>query len=199
MFWPPVIVPLLLQMTKCPSVAVPTKPPTEELILPVISERGDYFSVSVIIPVGRNKNYFKMISYKDTGKQANIPKIFQKSIHRNDAGKYYFGKIFEDSSRDIRYLMTKEDIIKNFYFDSHLDHNTEKYSQYIGIPICCSKGQKIALLGIMAHDNSMISTDKNNIKKITEEHLILYSNFILLGNKLETAIIYVPRIKNKLK
>lgn len=148
-----------------------------------ISESGNDFSVNIIMPTSGKK--LCMISHKST--YANIPKIFRQEISESKIKKYFFGDFFKErSSRDIKYLLNKEEIVRKFYFDKN--DSKEKYSQYIGIPICCSEGQKIGLLQITADNNSIITKDETKINKIINEYLMVYSNFILFINKVETGI-----------
>lgn len=163
-----------------------------ENLLPLITsiaEKGDSFSVSVIIPEitkskrRRTTKYF-MLSYD--GKNKQKPHIYKRSISQNDAYKYYYGKIFKKSNPDFVCLMTPEDINKEFYFSDSSQRG--KYEQYIGIPICCDGNKMIGLLQIVADKDSIISSDQSTLEKIINDYFICYADFILFADKIEKGV-----------
>lgn len=83
--------------------------------------------------------------------------------------------------------MNKEEIQKNFFFNNETDKT--KYNQYVGIPIYCPGNNMIALLQIIAHKDCIIYSDKDKLGKLIESIGMVYSNFALLGDKIEKVFL----------
>ena len=129
-----------------------------------------------------------MMSY--TGKEKAKPHMFQESLSKKEASKYCFGKLFEKNSPDITYLMTSKEVDNNFFYRESTHRG--KYSQYFGIPICCSGHKMIGLVQIVAHGDSLISSDKDRITQILNEYVMTYAAFILFAEKIEKGISFIP-------
>lgn len=150
-----------------------------------IAEIGDDFSVSIITKHKKEKSnvYFMMSRSR---KSKGTPKIYNKEIYEKNAKKYFYGKLFNLNSSEF-VILDKEEIQKKFFFDNESDK--AKYNQYIGIPIYCPGNNMIALLQIIAHNDCIICSDKDNLRALTENIGIVYSNFALLGDKIEKVFL----------
>lgn len=151
-----------------------------------LAETGDNFSVSVITkePINsKNKKTFNYLMLSRSGKTKSKPRIYRTPITIREASKYYYGKLFAKNNPEPSYLLTKDELRKNFYFRNGEDKN--KYSQYIGIPICCSGHDMSGLIQIIAHEDSLISSDEDKIKDILNKEVFVYANYALLCEKIE--------------
>lgn len=149
-------------------------------------QSGD-FSVSIITrSYHDDETFYFMISrsLKSKGK----PKIYLNEISESIAKNYFYGKLFIKNNPE-PIILNKEEIDHNFFFSSTSSANKNKYSQYIGIPVFCSGNNMIALLQIIAHKNSIISKNEKELEQIISTILSLYSNLILLGDKIEKIML----------
>lgn len=160
-------------------------------VIKTFSESGDNFSVSYITEGFNHKtartNYI-MISY--AGKESAKPRIFNYSMDKYDAEKYYFWKMFNNKNPAVSYLMTNKEVNANFYFSdsSHMD----EYTQYIGIPIYCSGHKMIGLIQIDARKGSIIASDKAVIENIINKYVMGLAHLILFADKVEKSISFTP-------
>lgn len=163
-----------------------------ENLLPLVTslaEKGDSFSVSVIVPqivkkAKRQMTKYLMLSYD--GKNKQKPHIYKRSITQNDAYKYYYGKLFQRNNPDYSCLMTPAEVNEKFYFSDSSQRG--KYEQYIGIPICCDGNKMIGLLQIVADKGSVISSDLSILNKIINDYFVCYADFILFADKIEKGV-----------
>lgn len=150
-----------------------------------IAEEGDDFSVSIITKDTRGKSrVFFMMSR--SRKSKGTPKIYNKEIYEKNAKKYFYGKLFDSNNSEF-VILNKEEIQKNFFFNNETDKT--KYNQYVGIPIYCPGNNMIALLQIIAHKDCIIYSDKDKLGKLIESIGMVYSNFALLGDKIEKVFL----------
>ncbi len=150
-----------------------------------IAEKGDDFSVSIITKdiKGQSTVFFMMSRSR---KSKGTPKIYNKEIYGKHARKYFYGKLFNANNSE-SVILDKEEIQNKFFFNNENDKT--KYNQYIGIPIYCPGNNMIALLQIIAHRDCIIYSDKNKLSKLTEDIGMVYSNFALLGDKIEKVFL----------
>ena len=130
-----------------------------------------------------------MISHRS--KNGDIPKVFNTAVDENEAGKYYYGKLFAKNSPAPAYLITKKEVDQNFYFEENTS-NLKNYSQYIGIPICCTGNKMNALLQIIGHNDSYISLDKDRLIEFVNKIVYVYANYALYCEKVEKGLLIEP-------
>ena len=155
-----------------------------------LAQYGEDFSVSYIIPEKdkKSKTHYFMISYD--GNETAKPHIYNHSIPKKDAEKYYFAKLFKKNNPAVSYLMDSQDVAVSFYYADPSDKG--KYSQYIGIPVYCSGHNMIGLLQIVAHRGSKITSDQAHMESIVNKYIMGYANLILFAEKVQKGITFVP-------
>lgn len=155
-----------------------------------LAQYGEDFSVSYIIPEKdkKSKTHYFMISYD--GNETAKPHIYNHSIPKKDAEKYYFAKLFKKNNPAVSYLMDSQDVAVSFYYADPSDKG--KYSQYIGIPVYCSGHNMIGLLQIVAHRGSKITSDQAQMESIVNKYIMGYANLILFAEKVQKGITFVP-------
>lgn len=154
-----------------------------------IAEKGNSFSVSVIVPQitnksNRRKTEYFMLSFRGMNKQK--PHIYRTPISQNNAYKYYYGKLFKKNNPEIACLMTPEEINSEFYFSDNSSKG--KYAQYIGIPTCCDGNKMVGLLQIVADKGSIISSNKEKLNDIINNFVACFADFILFSEKIEKGV-----------
>lgn len=146
-----------------------------------IAEKGDKFSVSIIFKVQKNgEDGFYMASR--SAYNLNNPAMYRTFVSNNEAGKRHYKKLLNDENAQIEILANKDEV-KNAFAGYD-----KKYNQYVAIPICCPGNKKIALLQIVAYDDCVIASDKEDLREITNQYFLFFSNLGLLANKIENII-----------
>lgn len=79
-------------------------------------------------------NQFRVIAYDNTRREE--PKICGKNFHKKNfaPGKYYFEKVISSNQHN-SVVLNKDEIRKQFYFESDLARENCPYDCYVGIPI----------------------------------------------------------------
>ncbi len=157
-------------------------------LLVSLAETGKDFSVSVIVsqePPGKKKQK-KLLMLSYDGYNKTKPHIFNSAITLSSAKNYFYAKLFKSENPEVTCLMNSDEINSKFFFKDSSKQG--KYSQYIGIPIFCDGNKMIGLLQIVAHNNSIISSDEKEMWEIINSYCIAYSNFILFAEKVEKGI-----------
>lgn len=161
-----------------------------------LAQKGDNFSVSIIMKISdkiEEKTKYIMISRK--AKNKDKPRIYKIPIVQSEAEKYYYGKLFKESNPEPSYLLTEEEIRDKFYFRENAEKN--KYSQYIGIPICCKGNEVSSLIQIIGHEGSIISKNIEELKEIVNNAVFVYANFGLFCEKIEKGLLIKPTNKDQ--
>lgn len=154
------------------------------------AKSGQFFAVSIMFMEKRVirsadgtesiRKYYQMIGRK-SNYSISSPKSLRNFITEEEAKDYYYKKIFDESKHSYRILPKKKDIDREFKNSKDLD-----YSQYVGIPIFC-KDRIIAILQIVAYDNSVISREKKELRSICDNYLTTFANLFLLSDKIENT------------
>ena len=156
------------------------------------ADKGNDFSVSIILKlIDPTDNMTKYLMISHRSKIGDIPKVFHTAVDENEAGKYYYGKLFAKNSPAPAYLITKKEVDQNFYFEENTS-NLKNYSQYIGIPICCTGNKMNALLQIIGHNDSYISLDKDRLIEFVNKIVYVYANYALYCEKVERGLLIEP-------
>lgn len=155
-----------------------------------LAKQGEDFSVSYIIPEKdkKSKTHYFMISYD--GNETAKPHIYNHSIPKKEADKYYFAKLFKKNNPAVSYLMDSQEVAVAFYYADPNDKG--KYSQYVGIPVYCSGHNMIGLLQIVAHNNSTITSERAQMERIVNKYVMGYANLILFAEKVQKGISFTP-------
>ena len=149
-----------------------------------IAEKGRYYAVSVMFmekTIDQNNNVSKL--YQMVGRCTNYkkssPKTLRKFVSEDEANGSYYHKIFNSTKRT-PYILENKAKIKGAF----KDYKDLDYSQYIGIPIFC-KDKIVAILQIVAYNDSIIAKSIKDIQLLCDNYLTLYANLFLLSDKIE--------------
>ena len=148
------------------------------------AEKGKYYAVSIMFmerTTGEDGSIAK--KYQMVGRFTNYkkssPKTLRKFVSEDEANGSYYHTIF-NSTRRIPYILENKAKIKEVF----KDYKELDYSQYIGIPIFC-KDKIVAVLQIVAYNDSVIAKSKKDIQLLCDNDLTLYANLFLLSDKIE--------------
>lgn len=142
---------------------------------------GDHFSVNFIFKKTQNgKTGFTMLSRK--AYKASPPKLFNDFAPESEVMNYHYKHLFDLSPSRPDFLFTQEEISAVFKKTDNV-----KYSQYIGIPISCAGNRMVALLQIVAYDDSKLADTREDFEKLYDKYFCMFSNLALLTDKVENA------------
>lgn len=148
-------------------------------LLKGLSAQGDKFSVSLILRrKHKNDIQYNMISRESYTK--HYPKMYNTFKSQDDFRNYHFKALFDRNISRPNYLPTKDAIQAAFF-----NCDGVEYSQYIGIPINCTGNKMIGILQIISYEDSLIAKNKAEMEKLYNEYFCLFSNLILLADKIE--------------
>lgn len=124
------------------------------------------------------------------------PTVFLKKRDITDPNSYHDAQLFLKNSADIEILMDEAEIAEVFEYRTPRSRiNSDKYSQYIGIPVICATGHKSKMVGLMeiaCLNGNKLSTDRSVVREMTEKYFMPYAQLLLLLHKLEKALLAVP-------
>ena len=148
------------------------------------AEKGKYYAVSVMfMERSKDKDNHTVKKYQMVGRFTNYkkssPRTLRKFVSEEEASGSYYHKIF-NSSRRSPYILENKTKIKAVF----KDYQELDYSQYIGIPIFC-KDKIVAILQIVAYNDSIIAKNLKDIQLLCDNYLSLYANMFLLSDKIE--------------
>lgn len=155
-----------------------------------VAEKGNDFSVSIIVRNKKNRKCHYLMEARSVNSKGT-PNMYNVAVSEKKAKDYYYCKMFKNDNPEPSFL-NQEEIKEKFYFNENT--NRSKYSQYIGIPVCCSKkseNKMFALLQIISHKESIIFNDPDKIRSFIYDIANVYVNFIVLADKIEKAFLTV--------
>lgn len=168
-------------------IATPVCSGIHEIILS-IAEKGTKFSVNIYVKIkqyinGELKEYVKMIAHE--GDPKYTPKILGNIKLIKTNSDYLYIKQFINNNPKRTILLEKEEIKRAFKFNGDYENYRDEYNQYVGIPIMCKGNDVISLIEIIAHEDSMISSNKENLENVINEYMLPYQFFLLMSYKIE--------------
>ena len=156
----------------------------EELhkFLKSVSERGDVFSVSIMFAKEKNgKQGFTMMSRDSSDAATHIPHSYRNFVSVDEAEGTYYKSIFDDRPTTAQILMNKREIKRKFINIGDVD-----YSQFVAVPISC-KGKVVGVLQIAAYNDTIISNNLSEMKRLCNNYFSIAANAILLTDKVENV------------
>ncbi len=146
-----------------------------------IAKKGKLFSVSIIFKTNKNsKEGYIMPSRYNSDR--HTPRIYRNFESKEKYENYCFHALFENTSTNYKIYMNKEEL------EQHFENYKPDYSQYIGIPICCTGGKKIALIQVVAYKDSVISDSQESLESLITELFIPIASSVFLVNKIENSL-----------
>lgn len=156
-----------------------------------IAVQGSDFSVSVMFRQKKNgANGFTMIA-RTSDENSHNPASYHNFIPEDQTKGMYYRKIFDQSPTSPQILHDRRAIEENFK-----EPDSKRYSQYIVLPILC-KDKAVALLQVVAYNNSKIAEGEEALRKLCDDYLSLYANLLLLTDKIENASQLIEKVETQ--
>ena len=125
--------------------------------------------------------------------ESTRPRAFDKKEKLTES-IYYYAQLMRDKNSDIEVASNNEEILRIFKPVS-TGTDLSKYTQYIAIPVFCSKRKMLGVFQIVTKYGYVIVEDKVGLKTFAESNLIPFSNLIVLIDKIGKGL-YVKPIKS---
>jgi len=110
--------------------------------------------------------------------------------------EYHYAQLIRDEYSDIEIAENNDEIQKIFQKTSKTSDLT-KYSQYIAIPVYCTRKKLLGIFQVVTKYNYVIENDKIKLLNFTTENIIPYSNLIVLIEKIYKGLYISPKQINK--
>lgn len=139
-----------------------------------------------------NKEYIKMIAHSSppTAK----PDIFDIEELLVDCN-YQYARLIKNKTRSIFALESNEKITQCFY-KKHSGTDLSKYSQYIAVPILCSKNKILGVLQVTAKYNYKIMNTEVELQKFGETYITPFVELLVLVEKIQKGLFIKSKSNN---
>lgn len=104
---------------------------------------------------------------------------------------YQYAKIIKRNDTEIYVLENNEEILRNFE-KKHSYTDLSKYTQYIAVPIFCSRNKILGILQIVTKNGYIILNTKTELREFGEKYIIPYTDLILLAHKIQKFLYSKP-------
>ena len=125
--------------------------------------------------------------------ESTRPRAFDKKEKLTES-IYHYAQLMRDKNSDIEVASNNEEILRIFKPVS-TGTDLSKYTQYIAIPVFCSKKKMLGVFQIVTKYGYVIVEDKVGLKTFAESNLIPFSNLIVLIDKIGKGL-YAKPIKS---
>lgn len=131
-------------------------------------------------------------------KNMERPSIYQARRSVDDRNGYFDMKLFKKNDSGIIVVIGREEINKVFNYEpsDKRQMNSDKYNQYLAIPVICEKekvGKMVGLLEVTCLNKTKIADQPEEIREIASKYLVPYAYLMLLLHKLEKALVAQPK------
>lgn len=146
-------------------------------------------SVSLIKYYNLDDNdYVKMVAHSSP--QTAKPDVYDKEENLNEC-MYQYARMIRERNREI-FVLESSEKIKQCFYKKKPETDLSKYSQYIAIPIICSKNKYLGILQITTKYNYTILNTEIELKKFSETYITPFVELLILVEKIEKGMFVKP-------
>lgn len=124
------------------------------------------------------QNGYRMLSRKSDDN--HTPQSYRTFTPNEKAEGFYYKTVIDGKSTQADILIDRTEIEKKFK-----DNDAINYSQYIAVPIACKGNKIIGVIQILTYDNTIISNNREELKRLCNDYLYMASTLMLLSDKYE--------------
>lgn len=135
-----------------------------------------------------NQECVKMISHSSP--QTAKPDIFDVQELLTDCN-YQYAKLIKDKKRSI-FALENNDKIRQYFYKKHDTTDLSKYTQYIAIPILCSKNKILGVLQITTKYGCKIMETDVELVKFGETYITPFVELLVLVDKIQKGMFIKP-------
>lgn len=118
------------------------------------------------------------------------PDIFDEQELLSECN-YQYARLIKSKTRNILALENNEKIRQCFY-RKHSDTDLSKYTQYLAIPILCSKNKILGVLQVTTKYGCTIMGTEVDLKKFGEIYITPFIELLILTEKIQKGIFIKP-------
>lgn len=135
-----------------------------------------------------NNDYVKMVAHSSP--QTAKPDVYDKEEKLNEC-MYQYARMIRERKRGI-FVLENTEKIKQCFYTKKPETDLSKYSQYIAIPIICSKNKYLGILQITTKYNYTILDSEIALKKFSETYITPFVELLILVEKIEKGMFVRP-------
>lgn len=109
---------------------------------------------------------------------------------------YHYAELIKQEYTDVEIAINNEEIQRIFKKISKTT-DLNKYTQYIAIPVYCTSKKLLGMFQVVTKHGYIIENDKVKLEQFVTEHVIPYSNLIILIDKIYKGLYISPVQINK--
>ena len=110
--------------------------------------------------------------------------------------KYHYAALIKDKATDIEVAKNNEEV-RRLFRDVNPGSSLTKYTQYIAIPVYCSKRKMLGVFQIVTKHGYIIENTDENLKRFAECNLVPFSELIVLVDKIHKGLYVKPNRGNE--
>lgn len=135
-----------------------------------------------------NNEFVKMIAHSSppTAK----PDIFDVQELLSEC-HYQYARLIRSKTRSI-FALENNERIRQYFYKKHDDTDLSKYTQYIAIPILCSKNKNLGVLQVTKKYGSKIMETDVDLVKFGETYITPFVELLILVEKIQKGIFIKP-------
>lgn len=104
---------------------------------------------------------------------------------------YHYAELIKDKVSDIE-IAVNNDEVRRIFKKISITTDLSKYTQYIAIPVYCSKKKLLGIFQIVTKYDYIIEENPIALRKFAEENILPFSNMILLVDKINKGLYVKP-------
>jgi hypothetical protein len=138
--------------------------------------------------IEKSQEYVKMIAHSSP--QTAKPDIFDVQELLTEC-HYQYAKLIQKKTRNTLALENNEKIVQYFY-KKNSGTDLSKYTQYIAVPILCSKNRILGVLQVTTKYDFKIMDTETDLKKFSEVYITPFVELLILSEKIQKGLFMKP-------
>ena len=141
------------------------------------------------------KEYVKMVAHSSP--QTAKPDIFDVQESLTECN-YQYAKLIREKTRNI-FALESTERIKQCFYKKHPETDLEKYTQYIAIPILCSKNKSLGVLQVTTKYGHKIMDSEIDLRIFGETYITPFVELLILVEKIQKGLFMKPNNSNNMQ
>ncbi len=152
-------------------------------------ENDNFISVSFIKYIKEEQDdYVKMIAHSSFS--GSRPDVFEEK-ELLSACRYQYAVLIRENRKDA-FILESNDKIRQFFYKKHDTTDLSKYSQYIAIPVYCTKNRILGVLQITTKYSTKIMDTEVKLRSFSESYVTPFVELLILVEKIQKGLFTQP-------
>lgn len=153
-------------------------------------ENDNFISVSFIKYIKRDQeDYVKMIAHSSFS--VSQPDVFEVEETLSDC-RYQYAVLIREKRKDA-FILENNEKIRHVFYKKHDTTDLSKYSQYIAIPVYCTKNRILGVLQITTKYSVQIMDTEVKLRSFSETYVTPFVQLLILVEKIQKGLFIQPR------